>query len=58
MIPKGEYSPLGKAFDKQVKAIEEQGQKQVATIQDIPGGPRGLVMPKTPVQILKVLSRN
>ena len=27
-----EYSPLGKTFDKQVKAIKEQGKKQVAAI--------------------------
>ena len=33
---KFEYSPLGKAFDKQVKAIEEQGNKQVAAIKSIP----------------------
>ena len=28
------YSPLGKAFDKQIKAIEDQGEKQVKAIQD------------------------
>ena len=32
---KFEYSPLGKAFGKQVKAIEEQREKQVTTIQGI-----------------------
>ena len=26
------YSPLGKALDKQIKTIEEQGEKQVAAI--------------------------
>ena len=26
------YSPLGKAFDKQIKAIEDQGKKQVDTL--------------------------
>ena len=26
------YSPLGKAFEKQIKKIEEQGKKQVDTI--------------------------
>ena len=28
------YSPLGKAFEKQVKTIEDQGQKQIKAIQD------------------------
>ena len=28
------YSPLGKAFEKQIKTIEEQGEKQIKTIQD------------------------
>ena len=28
------YSPLGKAFEKQIKTIEDQGKKQVKTIQD------------------------
>ena len=28
------YSPLGKAFEKQVKTIEDQGEKQVKAIQD------------------------
>ena len=28
------YSPLGKAFEKQIKAIEDQGKKQVKAIQD------------------------
>ena len=27
-------SPLGKAFEKQIKAIEEQGKKQIKAIQD------------------------
>ena len=26
------YSPLGKAFDKQIKTIEDQGKKQVDTL--------------------------
>ena len=29
------YSPLGKAFEKQIKAIEDQGQKQVKTLKDL-----------------------
>ena len=29
------YSPLGKAFDKQIKAIEEQGKKQVDTLENL-----------------------
>ena len=28
------YSPLGKVFEKQIKTIEDQGQKQVKAIQD------------------------
>ena len=28
------YSPLGKAFEKQIKAIEDQGEKQIKPIQN------------------------
>ena len=28
------YSPLGKVFEKQTKAIEDQGEKQIKAIQD------------------------
>ena len=28
------YSPLGKAFGKQIKTIEDQGEKQIKAIQD------------------------
>ena len=28
------YSPLGKAFEKQTKTIEDQGEKQIKAIQD------------------------
>ena len=28
------YSPLGKAFEKQIKTVENQGKKQVKAIQD------------------------
>ena len=28
------YSPLGKAFEKQLKAIENQGEKQIKAIED------------------------
>ena len=28
------YSPLGKVFEKQIKIIEDQGQKQIKAIQD------------------------
>ena len=28
------YSPLGKAFEKQIKTIEDQGQEQIKAIQD------------------------
>ena len=29
------YSPLGKAFEKQTKTIEEQGKKQVEVLEDL-----------------------
>ena len=29
------YSPLGKAFEKQVKTIEDQGKKQVDVLKDL-----------------------
>ena len=29
------YSPLGKAFDKQIKTIEDQGKKQVEALKDL-----------------------
>ena len=29
------YSPLGKAFEKQIKTIEDQGEKQVATFKGL-----------------------
>ena len=29
------YSPLGKAFEKQIKTIEDQGQKQVDTLENL-----------------------
>ena len=29
------YSPLGKAFEKQTKTIEDQGQKQVDALKDL-----------------------
>ena len=29
------YSPLGKAFEKQIKTIENQGEKQVEALKDI-----------------------
>ena len=28
------YSPLGKSFEKQIKAIEDQGGKHIKTIED------------------------
>ena len=33
-LPKFTYSPLGKAFEKQTKTIEDPGKKQVKAIQD------------------------
>ena len=29
------YSPLGKAFEKQIKTIEDQGEKQVKALEDL-----------------------
>ena len=29
------YSPLGKAFEKQIKTIEDQGKKQVKALEDL-----------------------
>ena len=29
------YSPLGKAFEKQIKTIEDQGEKQVKALKDL-----------------------
>ena len=29
------YSPLGKALEKQIKIIEDQGEKQVKTLKDL-----------------------
>ena len=29
------YSPLGKAFEKQIKAIEDQGEKQIDALKDL-----------------------
>ena len=29
------YSPLGKAFDKQIKTIEDQGKKQVGALENV-----------------------
>ena len=29
------YSPLGKAFEKQIKTIEDQGQKQIKALEDL-----------------------
>ena len=29
------YSPLGKAFEKQIKKIEDQGQKQVEALKNL-----------------------
>ena len=33
--PKYTYSPLGKAFEKQVKTIEDQGERQVEVLKDL-----------------------
>ena len=29
------YSPLGKAFEKQIKTIEDQGEKQVEALKNL-----------------------
>ena len=33
-LPKFTYSPLGRAFEKQIKTIEDQGEKQIKAIQN------------------------
>ena len=32
---KFEYSPLGKVFEKQVKTIEDQGEKQIEALENL-----------------------
>ena len=32
---KSKYSPLGKAFEKQVKTIEDQGKKQIEALENL-----------------------
>ena len=44
------YSPLGKAFEKQIKTIEDQGQKQVDTLKDL--------KPKEQIKPIKDKSNN
>ena len=45
------YSPLGKAFEKQIKTIEDEGEKQIKAIQD-----QGQVKTiKNMLMILKIL---
>ena len=44
------YSPLGKAFEKQIKAIEDQGQKQIKAIQD-----QEQIKTKNMLMMLKIL---
>ena len=34
---KSSYSPLGKAFKKQIKTIEDQGEKQIDALKDLKG---------------------
>ena len=45
------YSPLGKAFEKQIKAIEDKGEKQVKAIQD----QRQVKTIKNMIMMLKIL---
>ena len=44
------YSPLGKAFEKQIKTIEDQGQKQVDALKDL--------KPKEQIKSIKDKSNN
>ena len=44
------YSPLGKAFEKQIKTIEDQGQKQVDALKDL--------KPKEQIKLIKDKSNN
>ena len=34
IIEQTKFTPLGKAFEKQIKTIEDQGEKQIKAIQD------------------------
>ena len=44
------YSPLGKAFEKQIKTIKDQGEKQIKAIQD-----QGQVKTKNMIMLSKIL---
>ena len=44
------YSPLGKAFEKQIKTIEDQGKKQVKALEDL--------KPKEPAKPIENKSNN
>ena len=44
------YSLLGKAFEKQIKTIEDQGEEQIKAIQD-----QGEVKTKNIIMMLKIL---
>ena len=44
------YSPLGKAFEKQTKTIEDQGEKQIKAIQD-----QGQIQTKNMIMMLMIL---
>ena len=45
--PKFTYSPLGKAFEKQTKTIEDQGEKQVDALKPLESSDKQLPSTKT-----------
>ena len=51
------YSPLGKAFEKQIKAIEDQGQKQVDALKNLKEQTKQLVNVKDYDDEDKLLSK-
>ena len=48
------YSPLGKAFEKQIKTIEDQGEKQIKAIQN-QGQEKQIKQLKQMIIMLKIL---
>ena len=45
------YSPLGKAFEKQIKTIEDQGEEQIKAVQD----QRQVKTIKNMIRMMKIL---
>ena len=52
------YSPLGKAFEKQIKAIEDQGQKQVDALKNLKEQTKQLVNLKIMMMKINYFQKN